>query len=505
MTERHRCDRRGAHAARGILKAAGAVFGLLACASVHAGAQGARVGRLEGTITERARNRSVGNASVEVVRIDSESAASFRSLPDTRGRFHIDSLPDGRYAMQLSSATLDSLDLTLPQNELQIIAGQTARADLALPGGTAMRDAVCAGAVLGKGEGVVAGRASNTDTDQPLAGANVVVAWTEVTVNKATLETITQRRSGGVRTGPRGEYRLCGVPTGRWLSIRLEAVDRAGDPARVTVSEEEGAVVRNLSLSVRNAPLMPGDSVEARAREGDANARPDLKGTATLSGTVRGSGGQLLPDAELRVAGAASIASSDAAGQFTLEDLPAGSRVLNARRIGYVTMESTVSLKAGEAVTHDLAMQRVVSLDSVRVVAQRSRYAQFEYNRRTNPFGKFLNAEEIGRAGVTELTEVLARFGGFVVSGHGPDATVVSILARAQQPRCKETNVVIDGVPRAGMNYVPLSQVAGVEIYRDGVDAPGPFRGECGLIVIWTKQHQPATKRAPTPEPSPAV
>ena len=59
-----------------------------------------------------------------------------------------------------------------------------------------------------------------------------------------------------------------------------------------------------------------------------------------------------------------------------------------------------------------------------------------------------------------------------------------------------ESNVVIDGIPRAGMNYLPPSQVAGIEIYRDGVTAPGPYRGDCGLVVIWTKRYRPRLQPA---------
>ncbi|CAN5908126.1 hypothetical protein BH11GEM1_BH11GEM1_07820 [soil metagenome] len=405
----------------GILKAAGAVFGVLVCAATHAGGQATRVGRLEGTITERVRSRSSGSASIEVVRIDSDFASSCRSRPDKGGRFHIDSLPDGHYAVQLSSATLDSLNLVLPVNELQIVAGQTVRADLALPGGTAMRDAVCTGAVMGKGEGVVAGRATDTDTTRAIAGANVIVSWMEVTVDRATLVTTSQERAGSVRTGSRGEYRLCGIPTGHWLSIQLEDASRTSGITRVTVSDEEGAVVRNLSLSPREAPLVAMDSAEARPRPTDVAPRRETASTGDVTGTT----------------------------------------------------------------------PRAVTLDSVRVVAPRSRYAQFEYNRRTNLFGKFLTADDIGRSSATELTELLGGLGGFVVAGHGADATVLSRLAKAEHPTCRESNVVIDGIPRAGMNYLPPSQVAGVEIYRDGATAPGPYRGDCGLIVIWTKRYRP--------------
>ena len=67
-------------------------------------------------------------------------------------------------------------------------------------------------------------------------------------------------------------------------------------------------------------------------------------------------------------------------------------------------------------------------------------------------------------------------------------------LARQQHPDCKESNVVVDGIPRAGVNYVPPSQVAGIEAYRDGTTAPAPYRSDCGLIVIWTKHYRPVPR-----------
>ena len=86
---------------------------------------------------------------------------------------------------------------------------------------------MCAGVKLGKGRGAVAGHAVDADTEEPLANAQVVVAWTEVQVDRKTLRPMRLERSGTVRTGPRGEYRLCGVPTDRWLVLQLQQGERS--------------------------------------------------------------------------------------------------------------------------------------------------------------------------------------------------------------------------------------------------------------------------------------
>ena len=469
------------------------VLSALFCVANMASAQATPVGRLEGTITERMHSGALRTASVEAVRLDPEPAISFRATPDDRGHFHIASLPAGRYMIQLASATLDSLELALESREVRVVAGQTVQADFTLPAGVALRDAVCHGPSLGNGRGVVAGRGIDADTEEPLHHAKVVVAWRELTVDKATLYATRVERGIIVETGPRGEYRLCGVPTGSLLTIQLQHADRAGGVARLMVSDDEVAVVRNLSLSVRTAPMISTLDALATADPLGANSSPVI-GTATVTGTVRGGAGQALADADVRIADGPPVAITDSSGRFTLNGLPAGTQLLIVRRLGYSSTEADVELRAGKTVTRDVQLVSVTSLDSVRVVAERNRYSEFEYNRKSNLFGRFLTSAEIGRRKPTELTDLFVQLGGFAVSGNGADATVMSNLARQQHPDCKESNVVVDGIPRAGVNYVPPSQVAGIEAYRDGTTAPAPYRSDCGLIVIWTKHYRPVPR-----------
>jgi hypothetical protein len=77
-------------------------------------AQQLPTGRIEGTIKESARPRGVKGAIVTVARLEPEPAVSFGARPDERGHYQFDSLPVGRYMVQLTHETLDSLDLVLP-------------------------------------------------------------------------------------------------------------------------------------------------------------------------------------------------------------------------------------------------------------------------------------------------------------------------------------------------------------------------------------------------------
>jgi hypothetical protein len=449
-------------------------------------------GRLEGTVSERIPSRALSAASVAVARLDTESVALSAS-PDANGRYQIAPLPPGRYLVQVSAPVLDSLELALPSRELRIAPGESVQADFALPFGGTLRDAVCAGLTLDKGKAVVAGRAVDADNDAPIAGGDVVVSWSALAVDRVNLTTTMQDHAARVRTGARGEYRLCGVPTDTWLILQLQHAGRAGAAVRVSVTEEEGAVVRNLSLSgTSSATLATLDSAERTvpAMAGDsAMTELGLTGTAGVSGIVRGRGGQPLGNAEVRVRDAAASALTNEAGRFVLSRLPAGTQVMLVRHIGYEVTEIPVELRAGRSVAHDIQLTRAVSLDSIRVVAMRSMYSEFEYDRHAYILGKFLTLDDIEKKKPTDVSDLFANLGGFTVVGQGKNAFVASDVAKFSHPSCGSVRVVIDGLEHASINDVLPSEVVGVEAYRMGEFAPGVYavRGACGVVIIWTK------------------
>ena len=307
----------------------------------------------------------------------------------------------------------------------------------------------------------------------------------------------TEQHDNWVRTGPRGEYRICNVPLGSWLLIQLQYDGRAGNAVRVSVSGEEAVVVRNLSLSVADAPTLGAlDSAGATVRGLDHEPADDdstdvglyLSGTASVSGVVLGEGGRPLDDVEIRVVNARPSARTDADGRFTLNNLPAGTQLLAVRRIGYLIGDVAVELRSNRTVRQNVLLRRVVSLDSIRVVGRRSRYADFEWRRKNNPSGRFLTANDLAKQHATELAPAIQHVGGFTIVGFGPNTQVFSTSARAGRPNCKEVNVVIDGVDQATINMVPPHDIAAVEIYPEAAGAPGQYRAECGLILVWTKR-----------------
>lgn len=76
--------------------------------------------------------------------------------------------------------------------------------------------------------------------------------------------------------------------------------------------------------------------------------------SASLSGTIRDAGGSAVLEGA-RITSGTRQATSDAAGRFELTGLPVGTATVRAERVGYLSAEATVTLRAG-ANTRDFAL-----------------------------------------------------------------------------------------------------------------------------------------------------
>jgi hypothetical protein len=459
------------------------VLAVLTLLAAPLGAQS--TGRIEGTITDSIHAGPLANANVLAVRIEPEPSVSSGVTTDARGRYRIDSLAAGRYMLEFASPLLDSLEITLPPREASVAQGKVTRIDFALPSGQTLRLAACPGLALEKETGAVVGRLVDADTDRPLAGAKVVVEWYDLSVDPKTMKTSIGERTGVVDADSLGRYRLCGVPTATWLVVQVQADGRSGTPIRLQVPDSAGVVVRHLSMSTSAArPIVDSTSAAAAA---DTTPPPPLTGTASVAGVVRGVGGLPLSGAQVRVVGARGTALSDERGRFALGDLPAGTQVIEVRRIGYLLAQQPVELRAGRQATQDVRLQRIVTLDSIRVLAQRSRYPEFEQHRRMNGFGKFFTADEIARRASFETSDLFRMIPGFRVSGYGLDAKVTSSRGVTSLTGPCSPNIVIDGMPGQEINLIHPSSIGAMEVYRAGQPTPVQYDRGCGAIVIWSR------------------
>lgn len=455
---------------------------LLAGASVAQAQHG--TARLEGTVTDSLHARPLAGATVLITR-NSQPEGWFSVATDDRGRYRLDTLAAGRYSVAIWHAILDTLELTLPPRTIEIQDGQHATLDLALPSAATLRAGTCPGVELPPGTGALGGRVTDADSERPLSGAMVAVRWSDLTVDRTTLKISGGEHTAGAPVNGDGLYRICGLPTDSWLAVQVQHAGRGGSVLQLFIPDSVGIAVLNLAYSPEAArSLADADSVPAN----QPLAERTLSGTASVSGTVFSETGQPLSNAQLRVLETAGRVRTDSAGHYTLAALPAGTQLLEAKHIGYRIVQQPVQLLKGREVQADIHLQRVVSLDSVRIVAQRSRYREFERNKRSG-FGRYMTDEDIEKKHAFEVTDLLRTTPGLRVVGSGVDAKVMSSRGTVSLSRAScEANVVIDNMQHQDINWVQPSDIGAMEVYAGPAGAPPQYDRACGLVVIWTKR-----------------
>jgi hypothetical protein len=147
---------------------------------------------------------------------------------------------------------LDSLEYGGPPRRVSVTAQRTTHADLGTPSRHTLQAMACPGATLPEGMGVLLGTVTSTETDRPLAGAQVAVAWTELAIDTAAQQVTSGQRAARVAADDAGQFRMCGVPMGEWLLVQVQQDGRAGAVVRTFVGGA-GVAVRNLSFSAASA------------------------------------------------------------------------------------------------------------------------------------------------------------------------------------------------------------------------------------------------------------
>ena len=456
----------------------GLAVALLAGAATSAGAQ--EMGRLEGTVIDSlSAAKPVAGAQVSATRVGAHRETTFVALTDGRGRYTFERLDAGEYAIGFAHALLDSLEFGGPAQRVVVPGAGVARADLAVPSGRTLRSLACPGVTFAKGTGALLGVVTDADTDRPLAGAQVASMWTELTFDKGIVQAMVLERSGGTVTDSLGQYRLCGVPTDRWLLVQVQHAERMGSAFQVAIAEASGVHVRHLSFSregTRERAVL-----DSAIRDTTRTLKP-LAGTATLAGIVRGREGRPIHNAEVRVVGTAPVARTDANGWFSLTGLPSGTQELEVRELGFPIQRRPVDLKRNQTVRLEIKLEGAQTLEGMRAVATRSKYDRFETNRRLSITGLFLTQDQIEKRHAQNTSELFSSMPAFRIVGDGPDAKIVNARGNCYP------NVVVDYMQFQEINLIPPSLIAGIEAYPTTNGAPAEFTNLCGVIRIWVKR-----------------
>jgi uncharacterized protein (DUF2141 family) len=269
---------------------------------------------------------------------------------DSLGKFRLDSLPPGTYQVGVFHDLLDTLDITLLTAPFRLGPDSATIIVIAVPSAATIIRRTCH--LTFPGSSAVIGHVNDPETLVPIAGAEVSVAWTEFEVSKNT----------GIRQTPHlvrdttdsaGAFRICGLPGS--LSASMQA--RRGRAITGEIPIELGD--RLPQLLARSLSLSATDS-------GSATGNAAVSGVVTLEGSATNAG------TRVELTGTDIVAMTNEKGEFAMQNLPSGSKVLLARHLGFgaETVPVDLSSRHPQRVTIKLA-KFVAVMDPVLVTARR--------------------------------------------------------------------------------------------------------------------------------------
>jgi hypothetical protein len=471
---------------------------------VRADAQGSIAGTVYDSLSTHA---PLANATVVLVERNKYATS------DARGRFRIDSVPDGHYTLGLMHPVLDSLELTPPLVPVDVSGGREATVTLATPSPAVAYAHMCP-APRANNTGVIIGHVRDVDDASVLANATVSTLWTEFTVTSGKSE---GHRVGAVaKTNPEGVYLLCGAPTDVPLDVHTNAGGFFAGPIPFV---PDTRLIRRVDFAVSRR--------DSAAREGlltdSSKIVTGLPGSASLKGKLLGGDGRPVRDATVGILGTARAARTDANGAFRITNIPAGTHTIEVRAIGFLpaTFAIDFATHAGRDTTLSISRQ-AQDLAEVTVKGTASSTAAVDNGgfdaRRKQGLGRFVTPEDMARRPSTSLGDVLASVQGmrmqYGTSGYPlpmlKGITDIGFTGFRPGSYCIP-NFFLDGArflvdgdlrPHGGTSDQPqhpfsdLSDsvrpeaIKGIEVYANPGTIPAQFdmmsSTGCGSIVIWT-------------------
>ncbi len=499
----------------------------LACAGAGAqatGAQSVAVGAIVGTVYDSLRTGApLANATVVLV-----ERARYATT-DARGRFHLDSIPEGQYTIGFGHVVLDSLDLELPVVAVTVAGGRRTSVALTTPSPHTLYTRLCPDS-RETDVGVIVGRVRDVDSGAPFIGATVSTDWAEYSYSA---RGTTRERVRAIATTDRaGLFRLCAVPTDVPVNV-VAARDssarspRAGPLPRVldehllgradfAISQHDVAATQLFRTDTLGTDSVRADtaigatvtenSVTANSASTMRTARDTLRGTASLRGVVRTPDGRAARDAQLLVLGTSRSTRTDSAGAFALERIPAGTRTIEIRAIGLAPTTVSVDFQTDAIRDTTIALRRPPpTLAKVAVKAAAGSGSLMKRDgfdtRRRQGLGAFLSGEALDHVRTTQLATTLGSLRGVHVDGG-----TMPMLRGMKGPTCIP-NYFVDGIafyvdgeiasskvrhPFTDLtDAIPAERIRGIEVYASGGTIPIQFdltsSTGCGSIVIWTR------------------
>jgi Carboxypeptidase regulatory-like domain/CarboxypepD_reg-like domain len=406
---------------------------------------------------------------------------------DSVGRFKIDGLPPGTYQVGVFHPLLDTLGIAVASQPFHVGPDSTTIVILSVPPAATLIRRVCPPRSADQGQSAVIGHVNDPETLEPVEGAEVSIAWTEVEVSKQVgfLQTPHVLRD---TTNGAGAFHLCGVPSS------TEATLQARKAAAVT-SEIP------ISLGDTDAELFARTLLLSRADSGVTVGNATVSGKVVLEGTPSTNA-----VSRVQLVGTNVVALTNERGEFTMTGLPSGTRVLLARHLGYGAQTVSVDLTSREPQKVTIKLPRFVAImDPVVVTARLSAGLDrvgFNERKKRSGSGYFLGPEKIRDMHAIYLTDILRNLPTlhFTYSG----GNISRITSRRGSSGMSDRSCVqyfVDDMPWSAPlasagdinSFVNGNEVVAVELYQPGQAPPRYMRGmgTCITVVIWTRFRVP--------------
>jgi len=440
----------------------------------------AQVAVVSGTVIDSLSGRGLAGALVQIV-ADSNAAVPRTVVADSVGRYRIEGVARGRYLVGFLHPMLDSLTLEPMIKRIDVVGDAPVRLDLALPSPQLLRSVFCGPRTTANAGAAFVGVVRDAADAQPVTSASIVADWIDMVIAKGGITHRLSRLS--TKSAANGWFALCGVPGPGVITVHAQ---RGGDSTDfVDVTVPEGGFARR-------------DLYVASSRSG-----------GRLTGRVVNDRGAPINSAIVNVTGGSRTRSSSD-GQWTLDNLRPGTRILEVRAIGFFPVRRPVDVVADAPPVRIEMTTFEAVLDTLRIKATGIRGADeggFEQRKRSSGMGKFLSEEDVRRRNPTESSDLLKAVTGVHVEppvSPNPMITMRGAFGECPPAVFLDGHLMASGAPGSIPltttdldSWVRPNQIAGIEIYHD---APPPqFQvalAGCGSIVIWTKR-RPVIRKPP--------
>ncbi len=389
---------------------------------------------------------------------------------DSAGRFEVDSLRPGVYQVGVLHPLLDSLGITLLTQPFRVAADTTSFVLIAVPSAPTLVRRSCPSR---PGVSAVVGHVADPETLEPIAQADVSIAWVDVDVSKKTGIVRTPRLVQTV-TDSLGAFRICGLPNS--LQATLQAKRGSAITAEIPISLGD----RPVELLARTILLSSRDSLTKT-------------GSATVSGVVTLDGAATQAGTQIELATTGIVTTTNEKGEFTLRNLPSGTTVLVARRVGYDPEAIPVDLSSRDDTRVNIKLRKTAAeMALVRVMARRR--ADLEKvgftERRKTGFGFFMGPERLEQIHPSSITDILQQapglyvmrrqFGDAIASSHTMGSSCIEYYL--------DGGAYLETRPGDINKFVTGAEIAAVEVYQGNAPIEYARAGvSCITILLWTK------------------